>query len=147
MNSYDAYGNTRVRISNRKMNAFASAPRGFKMFFGFTVGLVALFFVGAIVMVTATVVSAQSPESVTCTVSSKERVTEVVDGNSQTRLLVNTEDCGTLEIGSALISGNWSPNQTYSNIQDGETYNFEVYGFNIDAMNQFKKIKSVEQVR
>lgn len=95
----------------------------------------------------ATAVSAQSPESITCTVSSKERVTEVRDGDSVTRLLINTEDCGTLEIGSAIMSGNWSPNQTYSSITAGKTYNFEVYGFNVDVMNSYKQIKSVQEVR
>lgn len=64
-----------------------------------------------------------------------------------TRLLINTEDCGTLEIGSAIMSGNWSPNQTYSSITEGKTYNFEVYGFNIDVMNSYKQVKSVQEVR
>lgn len=109
-----------------------------------------IFFVAMFVSVAgffvATAASSQSPESVTCTVSSKERVTEVADGNSTTRLLINTEDCGTLEIGSVVFSGNWSPNQTYSSIKENETYNFEVYGFNIDVMNSYKQIKSVQQV-
>ena len=94
----------------------------------------------------ATAVSAQSPESITCTVSSKERVTEVRDGDSVTRLLINTEDCGTLEIGSALMSGNWSPNQTYSNIKENVTYKFEVNGFNIAVANSYKQDKSVQPV-
>ena len=107
--------------------------------------------VGLIILVAggftvATAVSAQSPENITCTVSSKERVTEVRDGDSITRMLINTEDCGTLEIGSALMSGNWSPNQTYSNIKENETYKFEVYGFNVDVMNSYKQVKSVQQV-
>lgn len=119
----------------------------------FNVARIAIFigsvmvFIIAIGGIVATAVSAQSPENVTCTVSSKERVTEVRDGDSQIRLLINTEDCGTLEIGSAIMSGNWSPNQTYSNIKENETYNFEVYGFNIDVMNSYKQIKSVQSVR
>ena len=107
----------------------------------------AIVFVIAVGFTVATAVSAQSPESMTCTVSSKERVTEVRDGDSITRLLINTEDCGTLEIGSAIMSGNWSPNQTYSSVTEGKTYNFEVYGFNVDVMNSYKQIKSVQEVR
>lgn len=117
-----------------------------KMFFG-VAAIIAIAFVAVIGFTVATGVSAQSPESITCTVSSKERVTEVVDGQSETRLLINTDDCGTLEIGSALFSGNWSPNSTYSAIKENETYDFEVYGYSIDVMNQFKQIKSFEVAR
>lgn len=86
---------------------------------------------------------AQNTETVSCTVTSKERVTEVSDGNSDTRFLINTNECGTLEIGSAIISGNWTPNKTYSAITEGETYTFEVYGFNIDFLDIYKQVKSV----
>lgn len=136
--SYDFSPAFRQQRSFRKFHKFGMI--GFGIVF-------VIMFVGVVGLFIATGASAQSPETITCTVSSKERVTEVVDGNSTTRLLINTEDCGTLEIGSALFSGNWTPNGTYSNIKDGETYNFEVYGFSIDVMNSYKQIKSVEQAR
>jgi len=129
-----------IRNRNQRNHMFNFNKSMFKI-----VGIfVAFIFIVVIGFMVATGVSAQSPEAMNCTVSSKERVTEVSDGQSVTRLLINTEDCGTLEIGSAMFSGNWSPNSTYSSIQEGKTYRFEVYGFNIDVMNQFKQIKSVE---
>lgn len=145
MNYYDF--NTRPMIKNRHADIHNRRFNLHKLMFTIVGVIVAIVFIGSIGFMVATGASAQSPETVTCTVSSKERVTEVVDGNSQTRLLINTEDCGTLEIGSAMFSGNWSPNSTYSSIKEGNIYNFEVYGFNIDVMNQFKQVKSFEQVR
>lgn len=136
----------RPMIQNRNSN-FQNRLNFNKTMFKVVGVIIALVFIVTAGFIIATGASAQSPEVVTCTVSSKERVTEVVDGNSQIRMLVNTENCGTLEIGSAMFSGNWSPNSTYSSIKEGNTYNFEVYGFNIDFMNQFKQIKSFEQVR
>ena len=135
------YKTYRSNMQHTRSTAFRNP--GFVVF-----GIIfAIVFVIAVGFTVATAVSAQSPESMTCTVSSKERVTEVRDGDSVTRLLINTEDCGTLEIGSAIMSGNWSPNQTYSSIKENETYKFEVYGFNVDVMNSYKQVKSVQEVR
>lgn len=122
---------------------FKSAPLPFRLFALVVTSFIAVVFVGVIGLTAFNAVSAKSPEVVSCTVTSKERVTIVSDGDSSTQLLVNTDECGTLEIGSSLISGNWSPNKTYSSIVEGETYDFEVYGFELDFMNAYKQIKSV----
>lgn len=136
-----------MRTRNSHFRPMVQRSTGFNVVHRLVFVIVGLIILVAVGFTVATAVSAQSPENITCTVSSKERVTEVRDGDSVTRLLINTEDCGTLEIGSAIMSGNWSPNQTYSSITEGKTYNFEVYGFNIDVMNSYKQVKSVQEVR
>lgn len=139
--NYRRNSNNNLRGSSKGRKSKSSPFSKFRL----VVIVVSSIIIASVVGVSAfNLASSKSPETVSCTVTSKERVTQVNGGNSSTQMIVNTKECGTLEIGNTFVSGNWSPNETYSALVEGDVYLFEVYGLKIDALNLYKQIKSVK---
>jgi hypothetical protein len=83
-----------------------------------------------------------SDETQTCTVEDKDRSTS--DGTSVYR--VYTEDCGVLEVGDAMLRGNFNAADDYAAIEVGETYEFHTIGWRIPFLSQFPTIIEYESL-
>jgi hypothetical protein len=77
--------------------------------------------------------------SVTCTVTDKDRTT-TAEGVSDHR--VYTEDCGTFKVGDEWLLGAFNASDTYSQIEIGDTYNFDVVGWRNGFLSLFPNILS-----
>lgn len=88
-----------------------------------------------------TVINAISVETLhSCTVTDKDR-TGNTDGTSNMR--VYTENCGTLKVSDSLLSWTFSSADTFSSIDEGETYDFKTRGFRVPFFSMFPNIVEV----
>lgn len=89
-------------------------------------------------------------DPVVCTVTDKDRSTQVVDGHSKSVFRVYTEGCGednaTLGIGDNAFAGNWNSSDLYGKIKVGETYRFKTVGVRNGFLSSFREITSVTKV-
>lgn len=117
---------------SRRMNAFGSAPLGFKIIFGVTILMFAAMIIIPLTSGGYFTVSSQT----NCVVT--EKSTAVSDGESQYR--VHTENCGTFVIEDSLIDGRFNTADMYGAIHSGETYDFTARGKRLEYLSLFPNI-------
>lgn len=88
-----------------------------------------------------------NPQTLTCTVVSKDRVAKIVDGKSAgSDARVYTEQCGTLAVSDLLFVGQFRSADLYAKIEEGKTYEFETSGVRIGLLSSFPVIRSATEV-
>ena len=85
-----------------------------------------------------------SPETTTetCTVNDKT----ATSNKSQVKYLIYTDECGVLIVEDAALKGQWNSSDTYSQINIGKTYEFELYGFRNGFLSSYPNILTLTEV-
>ena len=80
----------------------------------------------------------------TCTVTDKDRITNMHEGGSEMR--VYTSDCGTFSVADSLIDGVFDSADVYGSIEPDNVYDFKTRGVRVPVLSMFPKIVEVEAV-
>lgn len=86
---------------------------------------------------------AHSDRVLTCTVNNIDRVS--TDSGSDAR--VYTENCGVLQNVDKWVIGKFDSADVQSQIREGKTYRFTVYGWRFGLFSMFPNIDKVEEVK
>lgn len=128
-----------------RSNAFSRS--GSKLFtvIGSVIAFVVIGFVVAGVFALAKSYNAEHTDI--CTVSSKESVTKVVDGNSQNEKRVYTEECGVFTVDDSIVKGQWRSADTYGKLKEGHKYAITYNGWRNGFLSSFPNIIKAEEVK
>lgn len=88
-------------------------------------------------------------DPVTCTITDKDRSTEVVDGQSRSvfRIYVEGEGCDdTYGLADNIFKGNLNTSDFYGKLKVGKTYNLETVGIRNGFFSSFKEIVKATEV-
>lgn len=76
------------------------------------------------------------------TVTGKERITKVVEGNDQSYYLVYT-DKGTFKIGDSIILFRFDSSDLYGSIKADSTYTFRTVGFRSGFLSEYPNVVTI----
>lgn len=88
-------------------------------------------------------------DPVTCTITDKDRSTEVVDGQSRSVFRIYTEGEGcddTYGLADNIFKGNLNSSDFYGRIKVGKTYKLETVGIRNGFFSSFKEIVKYTEV-
>jgi hypothetical protein len=104
-----------------------------------TIASIVVLLLGSVVVIPLT-----TQDTVTFTVTDKDRVTERNGESITSRYLIFTET-ETFQNADSLIFFKFNSSDVYGQIKKGETYTAEVYGFRIPFLSAYRNIKSIEK--
>lgn len=111
--------------------------------------IILIFVVMAGIIILGVIVPLTTQETVTLNVTGKDTYTTTncdKDGcNSNIHNLIYTNG-EILEFDDNLVLWVWGSQTSFSHIQQGKTYVFEVYGFNVPWINWYRTVKSYKDV-
>ena len=88
-------------------------------------------------------------DPVTCTITDKDRSTEVIEGQSKSvfRIYVEGEGCDdTYGLADNIFKGNMNSSDFYGKLKVGKTYNLETVGVRNGFFSSFKEIVKATEV-
>lgn len=78
---------------------------------------------------------------VTATVTGKERITKIRDGNDQSYYLVYT-DAGTFKVEDSILLFRWNSSDVYGQLVPGQNYRIKAVGFRLPFLSEYPNITS-----
>ncbi len=78
-------------------------------------------------------------QTVTVKVTDKERITQVVDGTSNSYYLIYSE-AGTFKLEDDLFYGNFNSSDWYGQIKKDSTYTFDLVGYRVGFLSSYPNI-------
>lgn len=103
--------------------------------------------VGAGIGIVAVISSYQTDHTATCTVTSKDTITKVVDGNSKTEKRVGTEECGVFTVNDSFTKGNLRSADLYYSLKEGHKYTLTYNGWRNGFTSSFPNITKAIEVK
>lgn len=106
--------------------------------------IVAVAILAAIAAIGLNVYSASHTESLTCTVTGKDRTQK--SGGSKSEMRVYTSDCGTLKIADSLLDTRWDSADLYGSLKENSRYEMTTRGVRLPFFSMFPNIITAKEV-
>lgn len=104
--------------------------------------LILLVFLGAFLLTSC---GYMNKTTVTATVLDKERITEVVDGNTNSYYVIFT-DVGEYQISDQLFVGKFNSSTLYGKLKEGKTYEFTIRGYRSGFLSMYPNIQEYREI-
>jgi len=108
-------------------------------------GIVAV--AGLAIGVTSLATNYNEDHTATCTVTSKDTITKVHDGNSSTEKRVGTEECGVFTVNDSYMKGNLRSADLYYFLKEGHKYTLTYNGWRNGFTSSFPNITKAVEVK
>jgi hypothetical protein len=82
-----------------------------------------------------------------CTVTSKDTITKVENGNSTTEKRVGTEECGVFTVNDSFVKGNLRSADLYYSLKEGHKYTLTYNGWRVGLTSSFPNITKAVEVK
>jgi len=102
---------------------------------------------GAAIGVTTLVVNYNEDHVADCTITSKDTITKVENGNSSTEKRVGTEECGVFTVNDTVMKGNLRSADLYYSLKEGHKYTLTYNGWRSGLFSTFPNITKAVEVQ
>ena len=102
---------------------------------------------GLAIGVTSLASSHNSDHTATCTITTKDTITKVENGNSKTEKRVGTEECGVFTVNDSFWKGSHRSADIYYSLKEGHKYTITYNGWRNGWTSSFPNITSAVEVK
>jgi hypothetical protein len=82
-----------------------------------------------------------------CTITTKDTITKVVDGNSETEKRVGTKECGVFTVNDSYLKGKTRSADLYYSLKEGHKYTLTYNGWRNGWTSSFPNITEAVEVK
>jgi hypothetical protein len=110
--------------------------------------LIAIVVVSGLAIAVVSLVSSYNAEhTADCTITSKDTITKVENGNSSTEKRVGTEECGVFTVNDSLAKGTFRSADIYYSLKEGHKYTLTYNGWRNGFTSSFPNITKAVEVK
>lgn len=110
--------------------------------------VIAIVVVAGLAIVIVSVASSHSEDhTAVCTITSKDTITKVENGNSKTEKRVGTEECGVFTVNDSFFKGSHRSADIYYSLKEGHKYTLTYNGWRNGWTSSFPNITKAEEVK